>query len=180
MLARARVSIGAVPSGAALSVEFGEGQVHRGVGFQRALLREARVVLFLACSGGSGAVGVVQGGSGQAEEVVQLDEGFLGEQVPGVVGVLAEPTVDVALVSTSAAPLGSAVIFGNRAMVLQMICASMRRCRVRARRSGWVAVQPSSARSSVSVEGAEVSARGGCSWLSSMSRIVRSLGRRWP
>jgi len=97
MLARARVSIGAVPSGAALSVEFGEGQVHRGVGFQRALLREARVVLFLACSGGSGAVGGVQGVSGQAEELVQLDEGFLGEQVPGVVGVLAEPPVDVAL-----------------------------------------------------------------------------------
>lgn len=83
MLARARASIGAVPSGAALSVEFGEGEVHRGVGFQRVLLREARVVLFLACSGGSGAVGVVQGVSGQAEEVVQLDEGFLGEQVPG-------------------------------------------------------------------------------------------------
>ena len=45
MLARARVSIGAVPSGAALSVQFGQGKVHRGVGFQRVLLREARVVL---------------------------------------------------------------------------------------------------------------------------------------
>ena len=60
MLARARVSIGAVPSGAALSVQFGQGKVHRGVGFQRVLLREAWVVLFLACWGGSGAVGVVQ------------------------------------------------------------------------------------------------------------------------
>ena len=60
MLARARVSIGAVPSGAALSVQFGQGKVHRGVGFQRVLLREARVVLFQACSGGLGAVGVVQ------------------------------------------------------------------------------------------------------------------------
>ena len=96
MLARARASIGAVPSGAALSVEFGEREVHRGIGFKGALLREAWVVLFLAPSGGPGAVGVVQGVAGQAEEVVQLDEGFLDTAVVRVVGVLAEPPVDVA------------------------------------------------------------------------------------
>ena len=93
---------------------------------------------------------------------MQLDEGFLGEQVPGWWGCWLNRrsmSCRSALVSTSAPPSGSAVIFGNRAMVLQMICASMRRCRVRARRSGWVAIQPSSARSPVSLERAEVSAR---------------------
>ena len=57
------------------------------------------MVLFLARSGGPGAVAVVQGVAGQAEEVVQLDAGFLDTAVVGVVGVLAEPPVDVAVMT---------------------------------------------------------------------------------
>ena len=86
------------------------------------------MVLFFACSGGPGAVGVVQPVAGQAQEVVQLDAGFLGEQVPGVVGCwLSRRSMSrrSELMSTPVPPWGSAVIFGNRAMVLQMISASI-------------------------------------------------------
>ena len=97
MRARARVSMGAVLSGAALSVGFGEREVQRGVGSNARCCARHGCLLFFACSGGPGAVGVVQPVAGQAQEVVQLDEGFLGTAVVGVVGVLAEPPVDVAL-----------------------------------------------------------------------------------
>ena len=70
MLARARASIGAVLSGAPLSVKIGEREVHRGVGLQDAQSREVRVASLLAGTGGPGPVGVVQGVTGQAEDVV--------------------------------------------------------------------------------------------------------------
>jgi hypothetical protein len=79
-----------------LSAVFGDREVDGGVGLEDAQLREAGVVLLFAGSGGAGAVGVEQGVAREAEEVVQLGERHLSGQVVGVVGVLAEPLVDLA------------------------------------------------------------------------------------
>ena len=72
VLARARASVGAIRSCAALSAVFGEREVDGRVGLQDAEAGHAVQVLLLAGAGGAGAVGVEQGVAGEAQEVVQL------------------------------------------------------------------------------------------------------------
>jgi hypothetical protein len=86
VLARARASGGSAGCYwlAALAAEVGQCQFNGGVGLDDAELAGPIPMLLPADPSGAGAVGVVQGVPGQAEQAVQVDQHHLGLLVVGV------------------------------------------------------------------------------------------------